>query len=180
MSDETQTPQPLIAIGQWKARPVAADLGNTELNGNPVVAVGFIIDEGPSQGRSISWYGYFTEKTEERSIESLRHCGWHGDMINDLSEIGSDPDLRVYLVIEHEPDQNGEVRAKVRWVNAGGGVALKNRMNPGEAMSFAQRMRGKIMSMGAKASGGRPATGGAPAANSGASGQRFADDDIPF
>lgn len=176
MSDE-QT-QPLIAAGQWKARPTAAALGTTEKSGSETVAVGFVIDEGPSQGRSITWYGYFTDKTEERTIESLRYCGWHGDMINDLIEIGQDPEVRVYLAIEHEPDQEGVIRARVRWVNAGGGVALKNRMDPGAALSFAQRMRGKILAMGAKAGGGRPTTGGAPAA---ASGNKFADDsDIPF
>ena len=167
----------MISIGTWKARALEGALGEpSKEDGNPVVAVGFQILEGPDTGSHITWYGYLTEKTFERTIESLRYCGWQGDMLDNLHGI---TDNDVYLVVEHEPDQQGELRARVRWVNAGGGVALKNRMTTEAASSFAQRMRGQVIAAQQRSPRAAPAPA---AANSGA--RDFApsnnSDDIPF
>lgn len=124
-----------------KARAVEGALGTTN-TGKEQVGVSFELLEGPNQGQRITWYGYFTEKTTERTLEALEHCGWQGDDLSDLTGIDAN---EVYLVIEHEQDDQGEVRARVRWVNSSGGVAMQNRMDPGDAASFAQRMRGEVL-----------------------------------
>lgn len=168
----------MITPGTWKARAVEGTLKKPKEGALPYVGVGFTILEGPNEGQSITWYGYLTEKTLQRTMEALGYCGWQGDMLDDLTGI---TDNDVYLVVEHEPDQNGELRAKVRWVNSGGGVAVKNRLNAAEASDFAQRMRGQVMA--ARQRAGAPAPGGSSAANSGA-GRDFNPsnnaDDIPF
>jgi hypothetical protein len=143
----------MIPVGTFKARATEAALGTTSKGGEQV-AVNFQILEGEAQGQFVTWWGYFTEKTTERTLESLEHCGWQGDDLNDLAGIDRN---EVYLVIEHEQDQQGELRARVRWVNAAGGIAMQNRMAPADAASFAQRMRGTVLAR-------RQAKGQAPAA----------------
>jgi len=131
----------MIPEGTFKARAVEAVLGTTSKGGEQV-AVQFQILEGEAQGQYITWWGFFTEKTTERTLESLEHCGWTGD---DLSNLEGIDRHEVYLVIEHEMDQQGELRARVRWVNSSGGIAMQNRMAPADAASFAQRMRGTVL-----------------------------------
>jgi hypothetical protein len=140
----------LIAEGTWKARPMSAVLGMSS-NGTEQIGVDMMLLEGPNEGERISFYGYFSEAAFDRTIESLQHMGWDGNDLSDLSTIGTaDP----YIVIAHE-EYNGEVSAKVKWVNAAGGVAMKKRMNPAEHLSFAQRMRGKLLAAKQKNGGGK-------------------------
>lgn len=144
----------MIPAGTYKARAVDAALGTTSKGGEQV-AIQFQILEGEAEGQHITYYGYFTEKTLERTLESLEYCGWEGDDLSNLAGIDRN---EVYIVVEHEPDQEGQVRARVRWVNSGsgGGIALQNRMAPADAASFAQRMRGEVLAR-------RQAKGQAPA-----------------
>ncbi len=183
MSEEQQ--QTLINEGTWKARPTGALLGYTK-GGNDQVGIGFILLEGPSKGRSISYYGGFGEKSVEFTYQALRNSGWLGDDLADLSSIEG-TEAEPYLVIAHE-EYEGVTSARVKWVNSGGVIAMKERMGPGEAQAFAQRMKGSIMALNQKlaAKGGNGATGGGrPAANRSAGGGFVAppppnDDDIPF
>lgn len=77
----------LIPPGYYRAVavPVQTDDGETYVqfgetkDGNPQVAVTFAILDGSQQGRRSTWFGYFTEKTTKRTIESLRYCGFKGD-----------------------------------------------------------------------------------------------------
>jgi len=94
--------------------------------------------EGESSGQTISWFGYFTPKTEERTMQSLRYMGWKG---NDLMNLGA---LRqeFEIVVEHE-EYEGRLRAKVAWINrlGGGQVKLKNPMGDDELRHFAAQMK---------------------------------------
>ena len=58
-----------------------------------------------------------------------------------------------FAVVAHEPDLNGEIRARVQWINGEGGVAMSNRMDEGEAAAFAAEMRGRLLAR--KQRGGR-------------------------
>lgn len=183
MSDDSK--QPLIDPGTWKARAVGAKLGYTK-GGNDQVGIGFMIAEGPSQGRAITYYGGFSEASWPFTYDALRNSGWTGDDLSDYSMIGTG-DAAPYLVIAHEPDLEGVIRARVKWVNSGdGAIAMKDVMGPGEAKAFAARMRGSVMAMNAKAgakSGGgasRPATGATLSTHAASGGGGFVDDDIAF
>ena len=55
----------MIEAGTYEARPITAALGQTK-GDKPCVGVEFELDTGAH----ISWFGYFTEKTTERTIES--------------------------------------------------------------------------------------------------------------
>jgi hypothetical protein len=146
--------------GKYKALATDVGLGLTE-GGNEQIAVLFELTEGEFTGETITWFGYFTEKTTARTIESLRHCGWQG---NDLDIItASDLPKEVQLVIEEEVDQKGDARMRVRWVNRlGNSIALKHRLEGSQAKSFAARMKGACMAIPADGNGGVPRPAAAP------------------
>lgn len=136
----------MIEEGAWKARACEGTLAYTGSK-NRQVAVDFVLLEGPNEGAHITWYGYFTDDTWERTVDSLRICGWGGADLDDLSGIEAN---EVRLVIAHEPDLQGELRARVRWVNALGGIAVKERMDAGAARAFSIEMKGRILARGAQ------------------------------
>lgn len=133
-------------IEAGKVRAVASDhQWGKSSNDNEYVQVTFEIREGSDEGQSIAWWGYFTEKTQERTVEALRHCGctFPDNNITDLTGLGSKD---VQLVIEHEPNQEGDMRAKVRWVNRlGGGPTVQAPMSAGEKEDFSQRLKGVLV-----------------------------------
>lgn len=163
----------MISKGTHKARGVEGALGMTG-TGKEQVAVLLEILEGEHMGEQITWYGYFTEKTVDRTMQSLRYLGWETDDLSDLAGIGSN---EVRVVIEHEEDQQGEMRARVKWINGGGGIGLKDKMDDNAARAFAARMKGAAIA----SRSAQPRNGG----KSG-SGNRFDgppppdDSDLPF
>lgn len=156
----------MISEGKVKARAVEADLGTTN-NGKEQIAVCFRILEGPDDGQHITWYGYFSDAAQQRTLESMRHCGWEGDdiaAINPQNMCGLDAN-EVQLVIEHDT-YNGKTAAKVQWVNktGAGGVALNSRMDDAQRRAFAARMKGAaIASRKAAGGNGNGAKAAAPA-----------------
>lgn len=98
---------------------------------------------------SITWYGYFTEGTFERTIQSLRYLGWRG---NDLYEfrngLPSECKSEVEIVVEDERNLEDKLVRKVRWINSGGGLGVKEVLNEADARTFAATMRGRIQQLG--------------------------------
>jgi hypothetical protein len=136
----------MIENGKYKARATMGTLGKAD-TGTHQVLVDFEITDGQHKGQHIAWFGSFTDKTMDRTIESLRHCGWVGDDLDRLEGIDAN---EVELVIEQE-EYEGKPRARVRWVNRiGSGATLKHPLTPAEARSFAQSMRGAVIAQRSK------------------------------
>lgn len=132
-----------IENGTYEATPLpTAALGEAK-TGTVCVGVEFEFTGSDGQNHRLPWYGYFTEKTEERTIESLRFCGWTGNDLADLSEIGQ-RDVKVSIVVENE-EYEGKTRPKVQWVNRSGGLNLSNPLDETKRKAFAARMKGKIL-----------------------------------
>lgn len=169
--------------GYYRARAIEWALGKTE-KGSRQVAVRFeTFDDQDQPGERITWYGYFTEKTQERTLESLQHCGWEGDDITDLSGIERN---EVQLVVEHD-EYEGKVRAKVAWVNrpGGGGIAIKAPLDEAEKAEFAREVKATVLAMRQgqrRAPASRNAAARAPEPPPIAEDPRYAgiDGDIPF
>lgn len=145
-----------MLAGKWIARATGAELGYAG-TGTEQVAVEFeVVEEGECQGERIVWYGYFSEAAARRTIESLRHTGWKGDDLSNLSTVGSQD-----CQIDVQPEEyEGRTRLKVAWVNsANGGLALKERMSDEERRAFAAKMRGVVLSLG----NGKPTPAAKPA-----------------
>lgn len=175
----------MIEAGKYYARAVGAAVGKAN-TGTDQIAVQFeITSAGEFTGHSITWYGYFTDAAFNRTIESLRTAGWKGTDLADLSDFGPDNQTVCEIVIEHEPDQNGKLRARVKWVNRenGGGPALKNQLAGNDLKSFAARMKGKIVAFDKQAGGGAPAQPARPAPRPAPQQSRNpapTEEDIPF
>ncbi len=108
------------------------------------VAIAFEITEGEFKGRRLTWFGFFTEKTYERTLESLRYCGFKGDDLSAAQH--QDLDQEVSLAIEHEASQkDGKIYPTVRWVNGSrsGGVKLAKPMSADDLRKFGTAMKSR-------------------------------------
>lgn len=158
-----------------------AQFGMTSKGTEQVLVNAEIID-GECAGRTVPWFGFFSEKTIDRTIESLRYFGWKG---NDLANIGV-LDQVVEIVVENETNNEGKVYPRVRWVNrpGGGGLTLQTQLEGGQLAAFAARMKAKAAGIPA-VEGERRQPGSASVSN-GARDYSFegppahTDDDLPF
>lgn len=161
-----------LVPGTYNARGVDAQLGMASTGSEQVAVELEITDEGFA-GQRITWFGYFTEQTQQRTFESLRLLGWEGDDLSDLRGIDRNP---VRVVLENDTYDN-KTRLKVRWINGPGGIALKTPLTGDQARAFAARMK-------AAAVASRLGGGGSGGGNGRSAGFREApppdDSDIPF
>lgn len=158
----------MIDEGRYKARATAAEWGIAG-TGAEQIGVEFEILEGDFIGERISWYGFFaTDKQTQFTIKALRAAGWQGDDLAELSSIDGSTDC--VIEVEHE-EYDGETRAKVKFVNKPGGIAMKTVMTPEQRRAFAARMKGAVLG----ANGGKPS---APPSNGGS--RRPAPSPHPF
>lgn len=169
----------MIPPGRYKARAIEGALGETS-GGKEQVAVLFEIVEGDYQGQQMTWYGYFhgadsskAQKNAKRTLESLRHCGWKGDDLTDLSGLGAN---EVQIVVEQE-EYEGKIRTKIAWVNKCGGLALNTPLTGDKAKAFAARMKGLALTVKPPEPAVAPAPGpyAPPSVMPG-----LTDEDIPF
>ncbi|HEX4462931.1 MAG TPA: hypothetical protein VIA18_33385 [Polyangia bacterium] len=131
----------------------------------------FEIVGGPREGASLPWYGYFTDKTKKRTLESLRLAGWSNDDIGEIEGFG---DTEVDIVVGHNTWE-GKTSARVDWVNraGSGGIALKSPMNDAERKAFAAKLKGDVVQSRKSIA---PANKATPKTES----QPKTDDDLPF
>lgn len=151
--------------------------------GKPMVVVMFdILTEGAAE-KALTWRGFFTEKTTDRTIESLRFMGFEGD---DLSQLKGLDRNEVDLVVEDEEytDENGQpqLSAKVQWVNKPRALMVKNAMVGDGLKAFAASMKEAFRAADAAAGKRAPP----PQRAAAASGPRtpepppLGDEDLPF
>jgi len=131
-----------LVAGTYTARAVAGGLGFAK-TGTPQVAVELQITDEHFAGETITWFGYFTEGTHERTIEALRTLGWRTDDLDNLEGI-SDNEVKVVL---KEDEYEGKIQLKVAFINRPGGLALKTPMSPQQAKDFARQMKGTVLSV---------------------------------
>jgi hypothetical protein len=140
----------MIEEGKYRAVGVSTGLGEAK-TGTPQIGVMFRVVGGQADGMVVGWRGYFSDKTTQRTIESLRYCGWNGNDLSVFTETNEEECYRllpseVEIVVEHEapttPD--GKAYAKVAWVNklGTGTVTMKNKLDANRAKAFAESMRG--------------------------------------
>ena len=154
----------MITEGYYNARPVRikddngvdvwATFGRASTGTQQVLMQFELIDDGEHKGKKLPWFGFFTEGSWERTVESLRHCGFQGNDLHTLNE--QKLDQVVSVKVEHETNQsNGRVYVRIAFVNAAGSGAVKlnNPMSRDELRDFSAMMKNKI----AGVAGGTPA-----------------------
>lgn len=133
----------MVDEGQYPAKAIEHELGYAKESGNEYIAVQFEIIGGKFHGMNVSWKGFFTEKTIDRTLESLRYCGWKGDNILNLNAEGFGENL-VNIVVQHN-EYNGKTYANVAWVNRTGRPLVKDQLDDAQKKSFAQRIKGNVL-----------------------------------
>ncbi len=181
-----------ISAGTYKAKASGeCVLGESKSKRTAFLQLYFEILSGDNKGGLVRWDGYFTENTNERTIQSLQICGWQGEDISefvdgklhglDANEVSIVVELEEYEVVK-DGVATGEKRSapRVAWVNrAGGYLNTAAKMDPASAASFGERMRGLVVQSKEK----NPVTAAKPANAAGTSANvdSGADaDPIPF
>lgn len=166
----------MITNGTYRARATGACVLGTSANkGTPYLELYFKVSEGDHKNTLVRWTGYFTENTNERTIQSLLLMGWQGEDPSEFADgklHGLDSkDVDIVVEIEEYEDAEGNPKKspRVQWVNSPGGyLNTDNAMNTDAAKSFGERMRGLVVAMrektpGAKAAADFPHGANAPA-----------------
>ncbi len=143
-----------LTAGKHIAIARSWDFGLTQ-NKTEQVAVEFEILEGEDAGEFITWYGFFTVDAEDRTLESLRNCGWSSNNVIALEGMGS---RRVSLDIGDE-EYKGKTHSRVKWVNrlGGNGVKLAIKMDDQARRFLAARLQEKAAAMPSLPPEGEPA-----------------------
>jgi len=171
----------MITNGTYRAKAAGACvLGSSANKGTPFIELYLKVIEGDHAGALVRWTGYFTENTNERTIQSLLLMGWQGEDPSEFEDgtlHGLDSN-EVDIVVEiEEYEKDGETKRspRVQWVNRPGGyLNVQNAMNTEAAKSFGERMRGLVIAQRAKTPIGKgsgtdfPHGANAPAPASGA------------
>ena len=172
-------------LGQKRAKAIRWAIGEAK-TGTRQVGVEFeLLDvEGCPH---MTWYGFFTDKALATTVKALRACGWEGC---DLEQLDGLDRNEVQLVIEPETDDAGQRRARIRWVNSAGGLAMGTALAGNDLKGFAAKMRGAILALdpsnasryAANKPAPKPASGQRQAQNGPAAPEPppVGDDDMPF
>lgn len=124
------------------------------------------------QTARLAYRGYFTtEKAVETQFKALRAAGYTSTDMLPLYEEGAwakavPKPPEVEFVIEQEPDmeyaENGELvqkldanqqplmRARIKWINAGGAIGVRTPLSVDKAKLFAAKMKGQLAAFDAK------------------------------
>lgn len=129
-----------IKGGIYQMRATDSDLGYTQGSDGsppaPQVAVLMEFVDGPYKSLTLTWYGFFTDKTKASTFRALRTLGWQGDDLSDLSTVrGEAP-----CTIQVDTDLQGVPRANIRFIG-GGALAMKNTMSDEQKKAFAASMK---------------------------------------
>ncbi len=142
-----------LTAGTYKARVSGeAVLGSSKNKGTPFIEFYLQIRDGENKGGMVKWTGYFTENTNERSIQALQTCGWKGDDLGEFSDGGlhgldsNDVDIVVELETYESKEGEQRTRPRVAWINrVSGFLNTDSAMNKAAAASFGDRMRGLVI-----------------------------------
>ena len=130
---------PHMTPGKYKAQCTGHEYAESK-TGKTYIACRFEVptDDG---AKFITWMGFFTEKTRERTFEALKYMGWDGKSLSELGPLN----LHVQLDVVNEEYQ-GREHSKVAWVNKLGGGGLKSAkvLTVDEVRQFAASMQRHI------------------------------------
>jgi len=184
----------MIKAGTYLA--TVKDYGITETSKkNPQIVIEFELVVGEGEVKSMFWYGHLTEKTKERTVESLVICGLSNNLSTGAECVafnkgaGSgvlNEDLEVQVVVEMKPawdsNKNCEDPTKdkvpsIKWVNAKGSSALKEKMAEADLISIMPGLNLGGIVLDKKKSAPSPKTQNLPPAQTN---QEMQAEEIPF
>lgn len=152
---------------ETKSGPASIQFGPATTNSPFTAVLSFEILRGPQAGQHISAFLYFGDRSVDRSMESLRACGFSGEDLDKF--IDQNPDIEAQIVVEHETYE-GKTRARVKWINsASRGFVLEKPLDQKELRMFSAQMKAKLKTI--KEVSGKKAERQAPSADPAATGE---------
>jgi len=133
------------STGEFRAKAVSGELGYSGKNSEQI-AVQFEILEGADAGKVITWWGYFSDKAADRTLQDLLKTGWDGEDISVLRGLG-DKEVKIKIA---DSTYQGVTRQKIIFINSmgeGNGPKVKKTMEEGARADFASRMRGRTLNL---------------------------------
>jgi hypothetical protein len=128
----------MIIPGTYVANLISHGISETK-KGDPQVVVTFSWADANGPQKAV-YYGSFSEKARQYTIENLIKCGLQGNNPAGDLEIGK----KVELVITHETDLEGKLRVRVRYINPVGG-SVKKTMPQDLAKSKLATLEGAVL-----------------------------------
>jgi hypothetical protein len=127
--------------GRYAVKALGYEIGKSAVKGTMQVGILLQILEGDHRGKRVPMYLYFTDKTYERSVETLRTLGWKGTDIRKGEGIGTAVAEAVVDWDEKPDPKTGQKRLRVAFINrpGAGGFGMKA-MGDDEADLFASRI----------------------------------------
>lgn len=175
----------MIAVGTHVGRIVIAEMRKSQKDGaSPYVFIKFAVGT-----ESVDFYGSLSEKRIERgksagqrigdlTCETLVNLGWSGTWNALDAELRN---IESSIVVDHETDESGKTRAKVKFVNPIGGGAP---VEPADIAKVNNSFKATILAAKNKRPADRQPTrapSSTPSSNESYGGDRYeGDDDIPF
>lgn len=170
----------------YRAKAVNVTFGQSDSEkASRFVAIGMeVVDDDNFAGETLTWLGYFTEKTTARTIESVQHMGFKGDDLAQLEDIGLEQCVELLPTVVEivcDPDEyNGEWTLKIQWINrmGAGRFKAKKPLVGSELKAFAAQLKGAFKNARGPS---KPAGNGASSQHPNApTSKRANDDDLPF
>jgi hypothetical protein len=150
-----------LTEGNYKAKPVQAILGQSSTGKDQVEIVFVFYDRKTLTNIERSGWFYLTPAAFDRTIETLRVCGWTSDDLSDLSSISetTSPDVEVVM---GEEEYEGKIKLKLKYVNKWRERQEREPLEPAKAREFAEVMRSKVKEADARNQQKNGAPGKAP------------------
>jgi hypothetical protein len=125
-----QSTSGLVPVGYYAAKVVPISVDEEEVwaqfgetgTGTMQVVLHFEITDGEFRGRRLPWFGYFTDDSWTRTMDSLEIAGFEGDDVEQFAK--QEVDKLVSITVDHN-EYEGKTRARVAWVNKPGGGVVK-------------------------------------------------------
>lgn len=134
------------------SEPTYGWLGESKKNGTRFVRVPVTItSEGAQRGKTIEWYGYLTDRTQERTIEILESCfgvDWDWNHINFEGK-------EVEVVVEQE-EYNGKISFRAKWLNNPNVDRVNGGRSPEEIEAAKAEAKAKAAEIAAELSASMP------------------------
>jgi len=145
MIEEGYYPARAYRVTDEFGRDVYCRFGKAKTGTNQCLIL-FEVTDGDHAGAVLPWFGSFSGNSWERTVESLRYCGFQGD---DIMAINSQRlDRPVSIKVEHH-EYAGRIYARVAFVNqAGGSAKLSHTLSATEMRAFAAHLKQRLGQLG--------------------------------
>ena len=142
----------MIKTGSFAAKAASPlEFIKSPEKGTPGVKVTIELKAGENNGERVEWIGWLTEKTTQRTQESLALMGYDGDSEASVMK------KEFIAVIEHETYNNAageeKTRPRVAWINDPSGGGRLDPMTSSEVSGAKERLKAAATAAKAKAKG---------------------------